>query len=88
MFEFETFEILNLKKRQSEILNPAAANFIRSFLSHQEEKGIHGLIEGRTEDVFSAFLASRIEAFREAVQNGERETAVYAAGQLAGGGPA
>lgn len=87
VFEFETFEILNLKKRQSEILNPVAANFIRSFLSHQEEKGIHGLIEGRTEDVFSAFLASRIEAFREAVQNGERETAVYAAGQLAGGGP-
>ena len=37
--------------------------------------------------MFSAFLASRIEAFREAVQNGERETAVYAAGQLAGGGP-
>ena len=59
VFEFETFEILNLKKRQSEILNPAAANFIRSFLSHQEEKGIHGLIEGRTEDVFSAFLEDR-----------------------------
>ena len=45
VFEFETFEILNLKKRQSEILNPAAANSIRSFLSHQEEKGIHGLKE-------------------------------------------
>lgn len=87
VFEFESFEILDLKKRQNGILDPAAANFIRSFLSHQEEKGIHGLIEGRTADVFSAFLAPKIEAFREAVQNEEQETAVYAAGQLAGGGP-
>lgn len=87
VFEFESFEILNLKKTQSTILDPAAANFLRNFLAHQEENGIHGLIEGRTTDAFSAFLVPKIEAFREAVQKKERETTVYAAGQLAGGGP-
>lgn len=87
IFEFEIVEILDLRKSQTETLKPRAANFIRSFLEHQEDKGIHGLIEGRKEEVFSAFLAPRIEAFRQAVQEGNMESAVLTAEQMAGCGP-
>ena len=87
LFEFEITQILDLKKSQTETLKPGAANFIRSFLEHQEDKGIHGLIEGRKEEVFSAFLAPRIQAFRQAVQEGNMGSAVLTAEQMAGCGP-
>ena len=38
LFEFEITQILDLKKSQTETLKPGAANFIRSFLEHQEDK--------------------------------------------------
>ena len=87
LFEFERIKVFDLRKTQTEILKPMAANYIRSFLGHQEEKGIHGLLEGKMNDPFSVFLAPRIEAFRQAVQNENLDAVVLTAKQMAGCGP-
>lgn len=86
-FRFPTLHVRELTLQNTEAIAESNASAIRGFLLGQEEKGIHGLIELRCDNVFASFLAPRIEAFRTAVRSGELTDISEAVTRLAGCGP-
>ena len=73
IFRFTGFEVKDLKLDLKSPLKPECAGWIRAFLREQDEKGIHGIIEGNVNDRFTGYLEPRIRRFRTAVTTRDHE---------------
>lgn len=84
---FMTPRIKKLELHNSRGLSYSNASAVRKFLQTQGENGIHGLIEGQSDNVYAEFLKPRIEEFRSAVVSGDIPLIIAAVKRLAGCGP-
>lgn len=87
IFHFTGFEAKDLELDLKRPLEPECAGWIRDFLRKQDEKGIHGIIEGNVNDRFTEYLEPRIQRFRAAVKTRDHENILNAVNQTAGCGP-
>lgn len=86
-FVFSDLQARDLTLCHESAFGPQCARQIRSFLEKQTEKGIHGIIEGNVDDVYSRFLEPRIQEFRTAVKTRDHENILNAVKKIAGCGP-
>lgn len=87
IFRYQQLNVQDLELQNRNLLPLACSQVIREFLNKQEEKGIHGLIENRSDSVYTEFLRTRIETFRMSVMQHDAELIEKSVLQLAGCGP-